>query len=125
MITRSPLIKDGVLALSNSGDLIMAPDIETQATITLSAYNCIYDNNLNSRLIPYLNSIPKNGINTNNITNIITSAYQPTLLKNNVISDLKISVVPVGVSYINIKINMIDYNNNQVLLNWDNTAINN
>ena len=119
MITRSPLIANGELALNSSGDLVFAPDIQTQMAVSLTAYNCIYDYSINSLLITYLFSIPPGGIQQNTIKNIIVSAYQ-ILITANIITDLAIAIIPVTQDYITIKIRSVDTNGQNVSLTWDN-----
>ncbi len=119
--TLSPLIANGQLNLTNSGDLVNAPDIQTQMTVTLSAYHCIYNTLINSGLLPYLKGIPTGGINTVAIKNIVTSAYQ-ILIQQNIITNLSISIVPVSQSYLTINISA-ESMGSPVTLSWDNTNL--
>ncbi len=116
----SPLIKNGALSLTPEGLLQDAPDIETQMTVTVGAYQCMYSNLVNSQLIPYLTSIPVGGFSTNATINIVKSAYQLIMIATGLISGLTISVVPLTVSTILIKINAIDKKGSPISLNWTN-----
>lgn len=118
MLTYSPLIQDGDLVLSD-GKLQDAPDIQTQMTVTVAAYNCIYDEDLNSQLIPYLNSIPSGGINNNTISNIIKSAYS-SLILNKTLNKLGVAVIAQASNYLEIKIAATDSGGNPVTLSWGN-----
>ena len=119
-MTNSPLIKDGDLLINaNTGDLVTSFDIVTQLTTTLTGYNGIGNINLTSELIAYINQIPTNGIQTNQISTIITNAYN-ILIKQNLISDLQINIVPVGINYIIINITCVDIEGNNQTLTWSN-----
>lgn len=119
MHTLSPLIENGRLSLSSDNNLVMGPDIKTQMPVTLTAYHCIYDYTIDSKLIPYLNSIPNNGFNINTITNIVTTAYQSVISKG-IITDLQIAVIPITTNYVTINITAQDANGEPVVLKWNN-----
>ncbi len=121
MYTVSPLISNGQLSLTNTGDLVTAPDIQTQMTVTLTAYNCIYDYTIKSALITYLRTIPVGGFNANTIKNIITSAYQ-TLIQQSIITNLQIAVIPITSQYITINITADDAQGMPIVLTWDNST---
>ena len=114
--TYSPLISNGELTLLSD------KDIATQLNVSTSAYHCIYDYTIDSELITYLESIPVGGINTNTITNILTSAYS-VLIQNNIISNLQISVIPVATSYITINVTCTDAQGEQIQFSWDNSNL--
>lgn len=116
----SPLIKDGALSIDEQGLLIDAPDIQTQMTVTVSAYNCMYDSNVESQLIPYLTSIPVNGWSSTAIINIISSAYKLIMIPLGLIYGLKIATSPLTPNTIQIKINATDKEGASVSLNWIN-----
>jgi hypothetical protein len=117
--TKSPLIKDGAWSLTATGDLVTDLDIVTQAGITISGYDCSYGDNLNSQLIPYITGIPKGGFNSTAITNIVRSAYT-SLVTARIISNLQIFVKFLGISTLNITVNMNDNNGNRSVLSWNN-----
>ncbi len=122
MYTLSPLIKDRQLSLTSTGDLMMAPDIQTQMIVSLCAYHCIYDYDINSALIPYLQKIPVGGINTNDIQTIVTSAYQ-SLIQQQIITNLGIAPILVTNNIISINITANDSIGQPIVLKWDNTQI--
>lgn len=115
----SPLIVNGDLQLAVSGDLQSAPDIETQMPVTLTAYNCIYNPEINSQVEPYLTGIPKNGFARNTLTNLIVSAYQ-LLITPGIIRDLAVAIGTPIQNYVNIKIAAIDNAGNEVKFSWIN-----
>ena len=117
--TISPLIKNGEFSLTDNGDLVTALDIETQAGITISGYDCPYGDNLNSQLIPYIEGIPVGGFNSIALTNIVRNAYTP-LITAKIISNLQIFVKFLGIETVNITVNMFDNNGNKALLSWNN-----
>lgn len=116
----SPLIKDGALSLTPQGLLQDAPDIVTQMTVTLSAYQCMYNALINSGLIEYLKGIPKGGFSTTAVTNIVTAAYTPILIAQNIISNFTVAVRSLTINTIFIKINAVDQFGNPITLNWTN-----
>jgi hypothetical protein len=118
-MSRSPLIKNGALSLTANGDLQDDLDIVTQMTVTVGAYNCIYDPNVDSGVIPYLFSIPVGGFRQNTLTYIITSAFQ-SFITNNVISDLTIAILAQVLSEVSIRITAVDLEGNQISLTWTN-----
>ena len=118
-MANSPFIKDGALSLTSTGDLISALDIATQMTVAISGYDCIYDSDLNSQLIPYLTTIPVGGLNRNAITNIVVQAYNPMVVQG-IISNLGISIPAQTLSTINIQVNATDAQGNEISLNWTN-----
>ena len=117
----SPLIQNGDLVLTDSGLLQSAPDIQTQMTVTVSAYNCIYNSNVNSNLLPSLTGIPRGGWNSSAIANTVVAAYTPIMLVQRIISDLNVSVSFPSLSYVTIKISAIDSEGNPITLSWTNT----
>lgn len=119
MLAQSPLIENGDLQLDATGQLVGAPDIVTQCTVTVGAYNCMYDSRINSALIPYLTSIPIGGRNNQAIVNIVTAAFQVLLIQN-LLANLGISTVAQTVSYVTIKISATDPQQNPVSLSWSN-----
>lgn len=119
MFTSSPLIQNGDLVLSNTGNLEYAADVVTQMTVTVAAYNCIYDYSINSGLIPYLSSIPVGGRNPNTIVNIVAAAYQ-SLISAGIITGLQVAIVFQSASYITINITATDANGSPVVLSWSN-----
>jgi hypothetical protein len=119
IVSNSPLIKNGSLALNANGDLLAAPDIETQMTVAVSGYNCLYDVNLNSLLIPYLEGIPVGGLNRGAIINIVKQAYT-YMVSQKIISNLQISIGASTISAVQININATDINGNEIFLNWIN-----
>jgi hypothetical protein len=119
-MTQSPLIKNGDLVLTDRGLLQAAPDIQTQMTVTVSAYNCIYNSNLQSDLIPYLSGIPRGGWNLNAINNIVVAAYTLTMIPQQLISNLTVTTIPQTLSFITIKISALDQENNPINLTWTN-----
>jgi hypothetical protein len=118
----SPLIKDGALSLDSRGLLVSGPDIQTQMPVTLVAYRCMYDDKVNSGLIPYLDSIPIDGFSTNQISYIVSSAYAPIMISQQLISDLTIGVKPftIDASTVYIKIKATDKEGSPITLNWIN-----
>lgn len=120
-MTESPLIINGDLVLTDTGLLDGALDIETQMTVTVSAYDCIYDSNLNSPLIPLLQQIPNAASSINLISNAVVSAYTPIMITNQLISSLQVAVQPLAVGYVSIKISAVDTENNQLNLKWTNS----
>ncbi len=116
----SPLIKDGALSINEQGLLIDAPDIQTQMTVSVSAYNCMYDSNVESQLIPYLTSIPVRGWSSIAISNIVSTAYKLIMIRQNLISGLKIASKFLTLNTIQIKISAIDQEGTPVSLNWVN-----
>lgn len=117
--TISPLIKNGKFVLTETGDLQFAPDIKTQVAVAISGYNCMYGDNLNSNLIPYLTGIPVGGFQRNVITNIVISAYKPLIVAN-VISRPEVAVKFLGISTVTINVSVLDNNGNSAKLSWDN-----
>lgn len=115
----SPLIVDGDLQLSPSGDLQVAPDIETQMPVTLTAYNCIYNTEINSQVIPYLDGIPANGFRRNTLTNLIAEAYQ-LLIVPRIITNLQIAVGDPIQNYVKINIFAVDNEGTEVKFGWIN-----
>lgn len=117
----SPKIQNGGLVLNEkTGQLVFAPSIETQCTITVAAYDCMYNTDVNSGLIPYIKEIPIGGRNNTKIVNIIKSAFQ-ILISQGILSQLTIAVVAQIQNYINIKIQATDIENNSINLTWSNT----
>jgi len=119
----SPIIQNGQLMMTGNGNLLFAPDIQTQMPVTITAYNCIYNYVIASGLIPYFQSIPKGGFTSVEIVSIITRALQ-ILITDNVITDLKVSVQFVTQNVVAIKISAIDAVGTPVSLTWDNSQIN-
>ena len=121
MSTRTPLIKNGALSLTTNGDLVDDLDIVTQMTVGLSAYHCIYDSTVNSKLLPYL-LLPRNSqVKQNTVTNIVKKAYQP-MISANIISQLEISIPVSTITTIAIKIKAIDIEGNSAQLSWSDIA---
>ncbi len=116
----SPLIANGILSLSSTGDLLSAPDIETQMTVAIGAYHCIYDSTVDSLLIPYLESIPVGGFKNSTITNIVVNAYKPMIIAN-LITNLQISILAQVLSNITIKVSATDNQGNSTVLSWSNS----
>jgi len=123
MLTQSPLIQDGDLVLGADGQIVMDVDIKTQATVTVGAYNCMYNLNINSGLIPYIEGIPVNGRSNGAVINLVVAAFQ-VLLSADLLSQLTVSVVTAvtvaQVNYITLKIQAVDQNQNQFSLSWSN-----
>lgn len=117
----SPLIQDGALSLTSNGLLQDAPDIKTQMTVTVSAYNCIYNPNLQSDLIPFLTGIPIGGWNRIAIVNIVVAAFTLIMIPQGLINNLQVSVVQLTLNTILIKISALDLEGNNVSLNWTNS----
>ncbi len=119
-MTFSPLIQNGKLSLTPSGDLASAPDIITQMTVGITAYHCIFDPTINSQLLPYLNTIPIGGYNSNAITNIVVNAYKP-MITAGIIVDLQIAVLnPELLSTLTINVSVTDNKGNVSSLSWNN-----
>lgn len=118
-MANSPLIANGVLSLSPTGDLMSAPDIQTQMTVAIGAYHCIYDNTVDSLLIPYLSSIPIGGFKNNTITNIVVNAYKP-MITANLITNLQVAILAQVLSNLTIKVSAIDNQGNSAVLSWSN-----
>lgn len=118
-MAQSPLIKNGAFALTANGDLQLAPDIETQMAVSVGAYHCLYGDNLNSLLIPYLEEIPRGGLTRSTITNIVVSAYKP-LITQKIITGLTVAVKTFGVSNVEIKVNAVDGGGNKTAFSWTN-----
>lgn len=117
----SPKIQNGSLVLNEkTGQLVMTSAIETQCNITVSAYDCIYNTEVNSGLIPYIKEIPIGGRNNTKIVNIIKAAFQ-ILISQGILSQLTIAVVAQVKNYINVKITATDIENNSINLTWSNT----
>lgn len=116
----SPLIQNGQLTLDTHGQLTSAPDIQTQMNVTVGAYNCIYDANLNSFLVTYLADIPQGGFSSTTITNIVVAAYTSTMIAQKLISNLQVSVRQDTISYVTINIKAIDAEGNPLSLSWTN-----
>lgn len=119
MLAQSPLIENGDLVLLPTGQLQYSADIVTEMTVSVAAYNCIYNSQVNSQLIPYLSGFPIGGRNINAITNIVAASFQ-RLINAKLISNLQISVIPVSTSYVTINISATDIENNPITLNWSN-----
>lgn len=115
----SPLISDGSLSLSTTGDLTPALDIVTQMAVGIAAYNCIYDSTVNSALIPYLNNKLLGTTNRSTLTNIVVSAYQ-SMITAKIISNLKVSIRSQTISTVNINVSAVDDQGNQISINWIN-----
>lgn len=119
MLTQSPLIQNGDLVRNVNGQITLAPDIQTQCTVTVSAYDCMYNPDIDSGLIPYLNSIPVGGRNTATLSNIVSQAFQ-ILISENLLSNLIISAMIIALNYVTIKIQAVDQQQNPVNLSWSN-----
>ncbi len=119
METISPIIKNGALILTDSGDLEVGLDIQTQVAVAVAGYNCTYGDDLNSQLLPYLQQGLINKAYVNTITQIIKNAYQP-LITQKIISNLQISVKAFNISNVQIRINLIDNNGREVTFSWTN-----
>lgn len=115
----SPLIVNGDLQLTSSGDLQASPDIQTQMPVTLTAYNCIYNPEINSQVEQYVTGIPKNGFARNTLTNLIVSAYQ-LLTTPGIINNLDIAIGNPIQNYLTIKIKAVDNEGNEVKFSWIN-----
>ena len=116
----SPLIANGVLSLSSTGDLMPAPDIQTQMTVGIAAYHCIYDSTVNSGLIPYLDGIPVGGFNNNALTSIVVAAYKP-MITANLITNLQVAILAQVLSNVTIKASATDNQGNDTVLSWSNS----
>ena len=117
MLSVSPLIKDGALSLDANGQMVLAPDIITQCTVTIAAYNCMYNPAVNSGLIPYLKGIPFGGRTDQAVVNIVKAAFQ-VLIVQNLVVNLSIGVVQATANSITIKVNLTDPQQNPVSLSW-------
>lgn len=118
-MARSPLIVDGDLQLNSAGDLQVDEDIVTQMTVTVGAYNCIYNTSINSKVVPYVNGIPKNGFNRVTLTNYVANAHKILIIPK-LISDLKIAISGPVQNYVKINISAVDIQGNQVKFSWMN-----
>lgn len=117
---QSPLIKNQRLSINpDNGDLVFAPDITTQMAVTLTAYDCIYNSNINSKIIPYLFQLQGGSINSNSLTQIVKNAYQ-ILISTNYITNLQIAIQFVTQNNVIINIKVTDINNQFITLTWDN-----
>lgn len=118
--SQSPLIKNQRLAINSAnGDLVFAPDIQTQMAVTLTAYNCIYNARINSKIIPYLFKLQGGAINVNSLTQAVKNAYQ-ILISSNYITNLQIAIQFVTQNNVIINIKAADINNQFITLTWDN-----
>lgn len=118
-MSTSPLIKDGALSLTENGDLVSDLDIITQMATALAAYHCIFNDYMNSQLIPYLDNKAISFTNRPAISNVCVNAYQ-YLITQKIISNLTVSVKPQTISTIKIDISAIDTQGNNIELNWTN-----
>lgn len=117
-MANSPLIANGQLNLSATGDLADGLDIQTQMAVGVSGYNCLYSVNLDSQLIPYLNN-PKGSVNRDTIVNIIKNAYA-YMVNNKIINNLQIGIPVIVLSNVFININATDLQGNKITLKWTN-----
>lgn len=120
MLTNSPLIENGTLTLTKNGDLVIAPDIKTQMYVSITGYNCIFDDTLESSLIPYINNIPVGGRQQNSFVSIIKNALTPVMIGQGLINNVQIFVYFPTYNSVKINIDANDSDNNPITLNWTN-----
>lgn len=120
-ISYSPVIKNGDYSIDESGELVVAADIITQMTVTLTAYDCIYNPSVNSRLIPYIRgTLPGSAYQPNNqnaITSIVVSAYQ-ALIQDKTIASLSVAITAQVLNEVNLKVTAQELNGADVSLSW-------
>ena len=119
MAFNSPLITKRTLTLNNNGDLVDGLDIETQENVAISGYDCIYDSNLASALIPYFDNIGNDPISSNMIIKIINTA-NTYLIQKDIVKDLVVAVPQLTLSDAYITISVTDNYGNTIPLNWIN-----
>jgi hypothetical protein len=118
-VSESPLIKDGVMYIDDEGQLVTAPDIETQVYVTALSYDSVASTFSESLLIPYLESTHYSEWNKNTITQILKSAFQP-LLYINAIQNIEIKVPVLKGNILYITIDVLDSQNQSVTFSWSN-----